>query len=93
MRMSERADYGERNPRAIPYYVLKSAVENAKPQDGYVVVRSDNDYSYARSLASANMVAEDMRSEIETLSPIPHTVQVVELQETAPEADNPGEEQ
>lgn len=84
---------GERTPRAIPFYVVKSAVENAKPQDEYVVVRSDNDYSYARTLDAANTLADDLRSEIETLSPIPHTVQVVELQETAPEADNPGEDQ
>lgn len=72
--------------RSIPYYVIKSALENAGPDEEYVVLRSDNDYTYARTLDEANEFADEFRSEIEVVSPLAHTVQVVELQATPPAA-------
>lgn len=71
-------------PRPIPFYVIKSAMEGASKGHEYAVIRSDNDYQYASSLDEANRIAADMRSEIETVSPYNHSVQVIDLQE--PEA-------
>lgn len=75
------------NPtKAIPLYVITSAARDAKPQDDYVVVRSDNDYQYARTLDEANTLAEEMQDMVDAVAPVGHTVQVVELQEVPPEA-------
>ena len=70
--------------RTIPYYVIESALKNAKDHDEYAIVRSDNDYQYARTLDEANTIAHEMRSETETISPLNHSVQVVGLQENPP---------
>jgi len=73
-------------PRAIPFYVIAAAIEHAKPEDEYAVVRSDNDYQYARTHDEAATLADEMRSQTDSVSPLNHTVQIVELQEVPPEA-------
>lgn len=87
--MTEKKSKGEFDPdrqRSIPFYVIKSALKTAKNHDEYVVVRSDNDYQFARTLDEANTLAEQMREQIDFLSGINHSVQVIELQVEPPEA-------
>lgn len=67
------------HPRAIPFDLIEAAVADAGPDDAYVVVRSDRDYRYATTIDEATAIEAEMRSEIETLSPVPHTVQVVAI--------------
>jgi hypothetical protein len=72
-------------PKPIPYYVIQSAVENAKEHDEYVVVRSDHDYQYARTADEASTLAWEM-SEVANVSPTAHSVQTIDLQQEPPEA-------
>ena len=81
---AEHVERASEPQRAIPFYVLQSAHEGAEEGHEYAVVRSDNDYEYARTLAEANEKADAMRSAAETVSPYNHSVQVIDLQE--PEA-------
>lgn len=81
-------DHGPNVAQSIPFYVIRSALERAKENDRFAVIRSDNDFQFARTLPEANDVAAEMRSEIYTMSPIEHTVQVIKLQKEPPEADD-----
>lgn len=64
---------------AIPYYVVQSAMKDRGENDNYAVIRSDNDYRYKRTLEEANATAAEMQASAESLSPIAHTVQVIDL--------------
>jgi hypothetical protein len=65
--------------RAIPHYVIESAMEHRGEDDNYAVVRSDNDWQFAETLPEANEIAEAMQSSADFVSPISETVQVIEL--------------
>lgn len=71
------ADTNETRP--IQSHVVESAIEEAKEYDRYAVIRSDNDWAYARTLEVANQLKRDMQSAIDRVSPINHAVAVIGL--------------
>lgn len=63
----------------ISLSAITSAAENAKNHDKFAVIRSDDDYQYARTHDAALTLADEMRAEINVTGSIRHTVQIIEL--------------
>lgn len=80
----DKQPHPDSKPKPIPFYVIQGAIDEAKPQDEYAVVRSDNDWQYARTLDEADTL-QDMMMDA-AAEAVGHSVVVVELVEVPPEA-------
>lgn len=74
----------EQQSRAVPYYVIESAMEQAKDGDKYAVCRSDGDVNYARTHQAARQLRIELFTEDRALSPVYHDVVIVALDEGEP---------